>query len=65
MKHITATILTLAALGGSAATNYIVPWYANPVATNVAYNALQVNDPTDATIAAKITTAWATVKSVP
>ena len=45
----------------SAATNYVVPWYANPIATNVEYNASLVNDPGDAAIAAKITTAWAAV----
>ncbi|MCR5751601.1 MAG: hypothetical protein K6G91_06545, partial [Kiritimatiellae bacterium] len=47
-----------------AANSYVVPWYANPAATNVAYDAALVNDPADSAIAAKITTAWTTVSGV-
>ena len=61
MKYPLATGLLLAALCASAATSYVVPWYANPVSTNVTYDAALVNDPTDGVLAAKITTAWATV----
>ena len=61
MKYPLATGLLLAALCASAATNYVVPWYANPVSTNVTYDVSLVNDPTDGVLAAKITTAWATV----
>ena len=61
MKCRLATGLLLAALCASAATNYVVPWYANPVSTNVTYDVSLVNDPTDGVLAAKITTAWATV----
>ena len=60
-SHLLSVSVLVASLCASAATNYVVPWYANPVATNVVYDALLVNDPADATIAAKITTAWATV----
>ena len=61
MKYPLATGLLLAALCASAATNYVVPWYANPVSTNVTYDVSLVNDPTDGVLAAKITTAWETV----
>ena len=61
MKQLLTVCATVAALTAKATTNYVVPWYANPVATNVTYDASLVNDPTDATIAAKIATAWATV----
>ena len=53
--------MMLSSSAAFAATNYVVPWYANPIATNVEYNASLVNDPGDAAIAAKITTAWAAV----
>ena len=61
MKHISTICVTIAALTAQASTNYVVPWYANPVATNVTYDASLVNDPADTAIAAKIATAWATV----
>ncbi len=53
--------IVFAALSALAANSYVVPWYANPAATNVAYDAALVNDPADAAIAAKITAAWTTV----
>ena len=53
--------MMLSSSAAFAATNYVVPWYANPVSTNVEYSASLVNDPSDAAIAAKITTAWAAV----
>ena len=41
------TILSVAATLGAnavlAATSYVVPWYANPAVTNVAYSAAMVN----------------------
>ena len=49
------------ALSASAENSYVIPWYANPVATNVAYSAMFVNDPADEEIAAKISTAWTAV----
>ena len=61
MKYLRSSIFAAAAVCASAATSYVVPWYANPVSTNVAYDASLVNDPTDGVLAAKITTAWATV----
>ena len=61
MKQLLTVCATVAALATHAATNYIVPWYANPVATNVAYSAALVNDPASAAIAPKIATAWTSV----
>ena len=55
------TLILGAALSASAANNYAIPWYANPIATNVAYSAALVNDPSEAAIAAMITTAWSVV----
>ena len=45
--------LPLAAAGG-----LIVPWYANPVSTNVAYDASLVVDSSSADVSAKIDAAW-------
>ena len=45
----------------SAATNYIVPWYANPTATNVTYNASLVTS-LDENVA-PLSTAWATASA--
>lgn len=61
VRHLLLAGMILSSSAVFAATNYVVPWYANPVATNVTYDASLVNDPTDAAIAAKITTAWAAV----
>lgn len=64
MHSVSRNLIAAAALAASSAaasTNYVVPWYANPVATNVTYDASLVNDPADAAIAAKIATAWTTV----
>jgi len=61
MKHILSVSALLAALSASAANSYVIPWYANPVATNVAYSVALVNNPADADIAAKIATAWSAV----
>ena len=62
MKYLLLSVSTLlAALSASAANSYVIPWYANPVATNVAYSAALVNDPSETAIAAKITTAWTAV----
>lgn len=61
MKKLLTICATVAALASQAATNYVVPWYANPIATNVTYDASLVNDPADAAIAAKITAAWTAV----
>ena len=61
MKKLMTICATAAALTAQATTNYAIPWYANPVATNVTYSASLVNDPGDAGIAAKITTAWTAV----
>ena len=63
MKMILLACVSLTVLCASAMVNYVVPWYANPVATNVTYDASLVNDPTDAAIAVKITTAWAAVSN--
>lgn len=62
MKYLLLSVSTLlAALSASAANSYVIPWYANPVATNVAYSAALVNDPSETAIAAKITAAWSAV----
>ena len=61
MKKLLTICATVAALASQAATNYVIPWYANPIATNVTYDASLVNDPDDAAIAAKITAAWTAV----
>ena len=61
MKYLLSSIFAAAAVCASATTSYVVPWYANPVSTNVTYDVSLVNDPTDGVLAAKITTAWATV----
>ena len=61
MKNLMAVCAAMAAIAAGAATNYAIPWYANPVATNVAYDASLVNDPTDSAIAAKISAAWTAV----
>ena len=63
MKMILLACVSLTVLCASAMVNYVVPWYANPVATNVTYDASLVNDQTDAAIAVKITTAWAAVSN--
>ena len=59
----TVVALCAVALVGvaSAATNYIVPWYANPTATNVTYNASLVTSLDES--AAPLSTAWATVSA--
>ena len=61
MKYLFSSMFVAGTICASAATGYVVPWYANPVSTNVTYDASLVNDPTDGVLAAKITTAWATV----
>lgn len=61
MKYLLGSLLVLAAVPAFAATSYVVPWYVNPVATNATYDASLVNDPDDAAVAVKITTAWSAV----
>lgn len=64
MHSVSRNLIAAAALAASSAaasTNYVVPWYANPVATNVTYDASLVNDPADAAIAPKVSAAWTTV----
>ena len=48
-----------AASAANAASNYVVPWYANPATTNVTYDAGAI--PAQNESAAPISTAWATV----
>ena len=61
-KHALAALPVAAALAVNAAlgaTSYVVPWYANPAITNVAYSAAIVCSLDEN--AAPIATAWATV----
>jgi len=64
IKH-ALTILSVAAMLAAnavlAATSYVVPWYANPAVTNVAYSAAMVSSFSES--AAPLSTAWATVAS--
>ena len=52
-------IAVAAATAANAASNYVVPWYANPATTNVAYDAGAI--PAQNESAAPISTAWSTV----
>ena len=52
-------IAVAAASAANAASNYVVPWYANPATTNAAYDAAAI--PAQNESAAPISTAWATV----
>lgn len=58
---VASAALFAAQAGAYAANGYSIPWYANPVATNVAYKAALVNDPGSSAIAAKIASAWSAV----
>ena len=62
MKYLLLPVsILLAALSASAANSYVIPWYANPVATNVTYDASLVTSLDES--AAPLSTAWATASA--
>ena len=61
MKHLLVTVFAGSALYVSAAANYVVPWYANPVATNVVFGSTQVTAFDED--ASPVSNAWATVEN--
>ena len=61
MKAILLACVSLSMLCASATVNYVVPWYANPVASDVAFESVSATAFDEN--AAMISTAWATVES--